>query len=95
MTEERTKVKVVFRVIEGEVVAVMPEMPGTSEYDCTSYAHVGQHGAASLDLLRSGRPARPDEYASLLRELDSIGYDVRVVKRVNHSAAMEARRKTL
>lgn len=48
-----------------------------------SYEHVGQHGNATYP--HPGTvPAEPHEYADLLTELESIGYnDLRIVKRVS------------
>jgi len=85
--------KILFRLIDGEVTAIMPEIPATSENDCTCYAHIGQHSAASLDLLRQGRPATAGEYRPLLRELRQVGYRVRVMRRCNHEAARMKRRR--
>jgi hypothetical protein len=73
-------IKVIFRVHnvkgeEPEVIAFFPELAGTNAYlqDCLSYVHVGQHGSASLNYYyESTRPATPDEYRSLLDELQGI-----------------------
>lgn len=43
-----------------------------------SYMHNGQHGECADSFARLKR-AEPHEYASLLSELQSIGYDVEVV----------------
>lgn len=37
------------------------------------------HGAASIDLTTITSPAKPEEYADLLEELQSIGYDNLVI----------------
>jgi hypothetical protein len=68
---------------DGEVTAVMPCEPA----DCngrytTCYAHVGQHGSASMLWYYTTRAAKPDEYADLLKELESLGYRVKVYKRI-------------
>lgn len=78
-----TPVKVIFRKHpeDDEIVAVFPEIPGTNEPEiCTIYAHVGQHSSAHCRvLMRSTRPAHPEEYSALMQELEAIGYwlDVR------------------
>ena len=46
------------------------------------YAHIGQHSEASMGYYRSGRLARPEEYRDLKVELERIGYDVQVAKRI-------------
>lgn len=72
---------VMFRVSDETVTAVFPTLPADASGMLTCYAHVGQHGACSQDWLRTTRPAAPDEYRDLLRELDGLGYHVRVVSR--------------
>ncbi len=69
----------VFRVFpEGDVIALFPTIPDGSYGQCCSYLHVGQHGAADYGhVIRMTRRAEPGEYADLLRELASIGYDPR------------------
>lgn len=75
--------KVIFRKFkDGEVIALFPEEPGTNDCNtCDSYMHVGQHGAASVFLVRGTLPAFFDEYLPLLRELENqVGYNLEVVK---------------
>jgi len=83
---ETNTVDVIFRTekkgqFKGEVTAVFPGMyegPGR----CTCYIHVGQHGTCCRDWYRETRPATKAEYAPLLRELRSIGYDdLRIIQR--------------
>jgi hypothetical protein len=66
---------------EGDTIAFFQN--GT--YECRpgclmSYQHVGQHGEASRDLQNDLIPASPAEIAALKSELESIGYDVQIVK---------------
>lgn len=83
MTPQPTDV--IYRVIGGEVTAILPD------YECNrgrvmTYVHLGQHGEADTDYCRGGRLARPEEYAALHRELQSIyepEYTLRIMKRVN------------
>ena len=79
---------------KGEVTAIMPELPGTdSPYTCTCYAHIGQHGHCNVSLINQcSRPATVAEYTPLLKELESIGYRVQVIKRVNQQRYLDARR---
>ena len=84
---------VAFRMWDGEVVAIMPQIPGTNAHDCTCYAHVGQHGACDPVLaVQRSRPATAAEYRGLARELEHIGYRVRVIKRLNLRKYLDARR---
>ena len=79
--------KVIFRAwIHGcEVIALFPEIAvDTIGYNCQSYMHVGQHGAASPNIVQDTRPARPDEYRKLKAELEQLGYDLKVIKRFRY-----------
>lgn len=72
--------RVAFRWIpereDGELTAILPDVPATlfGNRLLTGYAHVGQHCHVHPDWL-GAEPATPDEYAPLLAELESIGYD--------------------
>jgi hypothetical protein len=76
--------RVIFRKWKGngDVIAYFPDQPDGPFI--MSYQHVGQHGGATYPN-RDTIPATPEEYAPLLAELRSIGYDnLRIVSRVNH-----------
>jgi hypothetical protein len=85
-------VDVMFRVVKagewkGTVEAWFPSLPGTNAYyrDMLTYAHIGQHGSGDIDYMQQKtRNAKPSEYASLKRELESgpDGYKLRVVKKM-------------
>ena len=77
---------VVFRVwpkSEGrEVIALFPTQQENGGL-IGSYEHMGQHGAASSGIVYRTRLAKADEYASLKRELEKIGYVLRVMRRIS------------
>ena len=77
MTKE-AKTLVVFRVFRsgGDVIALFPDIAATrNPVYCESYQHVGQHGAAHYTgCMKASRPALPEEYASLVAELQSPPY---------------------
>lgn len=85
-------VDVLFRVVKagdfkGTVEAWFPGLPGTNAYyrDMLTYAHMGQHGSGDIDYMqKKTRNAKPSEYASLKRELESVPfeYKLRVVKKM-------------
>lgn len=85
--------KVVFRWWEGAVIALFPEEPADyAGYDCESYMHVGQHGASSdVEIVRNSRPATPDEYAGLKRELERLGYRLEVRQRITRQMFQQRR----
>ena len=81
MGTRKPSLPVIFKVFkEGDVIAFFPNQPGTCEWQtCSSYQHVGQHGAANVALIGELRPAKPTEYAPLLRELRGIYDDCKLI----------------
>jgi hypothetical protein len=85
----------------GGIIALFPYESASvvNPYVCQSYEHVGQHGAADCQgVISRTRPASPDEYAALMRELESAPYhyvfDVRKrTPRDATSVLVEAARK--
>jgi len=68
---------------DGEVLAVLPDVEANLGR-VTVYAHMGQHGEGDLAVVYAqSRLAKPSEYHSLLAELRSIGYRLRIVKRIS------------
>ena len=76
---------VLFRKWRGEdhgILALFPCLIETPRGDVLSYEHIGQHGAADLaSCIQRTVPAKPEEYAALKRELETIGYRLIVHKR--------------
>jgi hypothetical protein len=93
------KTKVVFRRWPrsqgGQVLALFPEEPSDFQaFYCMSYERVGQHGAADyVRCLAVTKPATPNEYDSLKKELESLGYVLDVRKRASSEAFQIRRRK--
>lgn len=81
MSEKPDIVDVIFKREGKDVVAFFPGVPGTDHYDCSCYAHMGQHASASMAYLMSCKPAKPAQYADLERELIQIGYTLNIVRR--------------
>lgn len=83
--------RVIFRTYpEGDVIALLPDQPCWRAGRCTCYQRVGQHGTADYTaVVASTRRATPDEYAPLLRELERIGYNLRVGFRARVAPGME------
>jgi hypothetical protein len=96
MKIERTKV--IFRIWKSElggVIALFPAIAATrNPYECQSYMHFGQHGAASVDLSRELRLATPAEYGPLATELRRLGYKLDIRKRMTR-ADLAARKEQL
>lgn len=87
------KTKVLFRKSkDGEVIAVFPETPATMDpRECVLYSRAGQHGACKIAYARIARPAKAKEAEALKRELERLGYTLRVISRFH--PAHEARRR--
>lgn len=92
MRHDKEKTKVIFRVLEGDVIALFPELPGNYKpHTCDSYMHVGQHSSADINgLINSTRLATLLEYADLAAELTGIGYNLEI--RVRESNTMREAR---
>lgn len=80
------KTKVVFRNVKypdgaREILALFPEQPeGRRLVSC--YAQIGQHGTADYQhIIRISKPAAPEEYGPLKKELESLGYNLEVRKK--------------
>lgn len=91
MGKDTEQTKVIFRVDRrkqwrGTVDAIFPELIGTNDPNTMlCYAHIGQHSTAHKSYLLVTRAATEQEYASLKEELESIGYNLKVVKRATHA----------
>ena len=70
--------KVVFKILDDEVLAIFPynlyseELYGNNMVD--SYMHVGQHAGCHIDALHELPDATEDQYKDLKAELEQIGY---------------------
>jgi hypothetical protein len=94
-------VPVIFRVWSkkdgGDVTALFPTIPYDREgHECQSYQHVGQHGGADCaGVINRTRAAKPEEYASLKRELEGepFNYKLKVVERMSRSMIDQRKRE--
>lgn len=81
--------KVIFRAekrgkFKGDVTAVFPDMAGMRDH-VVCYAHIGQHAECCREWYNDTRPATPKEYSDLKKELETIGYNLKVIKRWRRS----------
>ena len=62
----------------------MPHELNDRSGNVNSYMHVGQHGGADYKgVVQSTKLATESEYSDLKAELESIGYDLKIVKKQN------------
>jgi len=99
--EEIVKVDIVFRVdtskdFKGTIFALFPHDVCTTNGLVTHYQHVGQHGSADYrGCIASSKLATPEQYADLLAEMVSIGYEVTVLKKQNYNKYLKSYYKTV
>lgn len=69
---------------KGTVTAVFPEIAGTYDWHATMacYEHVGQHSTCTVGWYQTTRAAKPHEYEALRQELESIGYNLDIRRRM-------------
>lgn len=90
------KTKVIFKMEGDAPVAFFPEELGTSSpYTCLCYAHLGQHASADTGYAASLKRATPEQFAPLKRELESLGYELEIVRKCTqkHLAARKEKLK--
>nr|DAX32125.1 MAG TPA: hypothetical protein [Caudoviricetes sp.] len=74
----KSNMKVIFRKFKqgGDIIALFPEQGNKKNLMVGSYMRVGQHSDADyIGVIAATTPAKESEYAELLAELKSIGYD--------------------
>tara|TARA_R110000824_G_scaffold392801_1_gene591449 strand:- start:1435 stop:1686 length:252 start_codon:yes stop_codon:yes gene_type:complete len=78
------KDRVVFRKFNnGQVIALLQDnLANFGMID--SYMHIGQHSEASINIINDTKLANKSEYKTLLSELEMIGYNLRVMKKVSY-----------
>ena len=92
MKQDTFKTDVIFRKEkDNTILAAFPhdvwDLSGAVAY----YAHVGQHGGADYSYFTEKTvPALESEYTDLKTELESIGYNLRIVKRRNYDKYLAA-----
>lgn len=80
MEKNTFKTKVVFRKYKdnGDILALFPEID-EGNYRISCYERIGQHGVADYShCIKITNPAKSEEYQSLKRELESLGYNLDV-----------------
>ena len=88
MIKDSYKTPVVFRKFsDGDVIALFPfENGSTRPITCLCYQHIGQHGIASVEIIDTTTLATESEYSPLFAELESLGYNLKVLKRIPRNA---------
>jgi len=72
------KTKVIFRNLNGDIIALFPEILGTNDpYTCLNYMHLGQHGSGNASM-EGTKPATMEQFQPLFSELTRLGYDIKI-----------------
>ena len=66
----------------GSVIAMLPDNEVNVD-NVDMYEHIGGHGEGARSIVGVTTLATEPEYRDLLTELTSIGYDLRVMKRLS------------
>ena len=96
MEKDKYKTDVIFRVDtklepKGTIFALMPHQCCDHEGHIDTYQHVGQHSTANYRYCVSiSRLATPEEYKDLKEEMESLGYDLRVIKKQNRDKYLKS-----
>lgn len=93
MKTDNYKTEVIFRrEKDNTIIAVFPyDIASLSKDSVTCYVHIGQHTGATWNyVLADTKPAKANEYTELFEELESIGYNLKVVKRRNYKRYLQA-----
>lgn len=82
-----------------EVIALFPyEIDDYQGYKCSSYMHIGQHGAADPQAVISRTrlaDVNDEDVKALKLELERIGYKLVIAKRINAALRHKARKAFL
>jgi hypothetical protein len=77
----------------GNVFALFPHEVADNKGNVTSYQHVGQHSSADYNhCIKTSRIATENEYKDLKKELESIGYNLNVIKKQNYQKYLNSYR---
>jgi len=90
MEKDKNKTDIIFRCdksgdFKGVVFALFPHEVSDHKGNVNSYQHVGQHSGADYNgCVRNSRLATEEEYKDLKEEMESIGYNINVMKKRNY-----------
>lgn len=97
MKKDDFKTDVIFRKFpeDGEIIALFPYDIYNHRGGINSYMHIGQHGEAEYSAcFKNAVPAKENEYKDLKSELESLGYNLNIIKKRNYSKYLTALKKT-
>lgn len=96
MEKDKHITEVVFRCdksgdFKGIVFALLPHEVSDRNGHVTSYQHVGQHSSADYNgCVTDSRLATEEEYKDLKKEMEGLGYNLKVVKKRNYDKYLKS-----
>ena len=86
MEKDKEITEVIFRKENnGDIIAAFPYVSYASNYGVLYYCHIGQHGECKWSYFTGcTKPAKPEDYEDLKKELEGLGYNLRVIKKPCH-----------
>lgn len=96
MQKDTHTTDVMFRVdttkdFKGTIFAVLPHNVDTLGGDVITYQHIGQHSTGDYNVcLQTSRPATEAEYTELKTEMETLGYNIKVVKKRNYDKYLKS-----
>ena len=94
MKQDTFKTEMIFRKDKMGVFALMPYEISSLEGHVTVYQHIGQHGQADYQgCMRKSVPTNVIEYLDLYNELESLGYNIKITRRMNRNRYLAALQK--
>lgn len=97
MEKDTFQTDVIFRKEkDNTIIAVFPYIIEDRNGNVLCYAHLGQHSGADYSYFTEKTvPALESEYTDLKTELESIGYNLRIIKRRNYDKYLKEYHKTI
>jgi hypothetical protein len=76
---------------KGIIFAILPHECSDFKGNVTYYQHVGQHSSGDYNgMIKTSRPASEIEANDLKKEMESLGYNFKVVKKRNYDKYLKS-----
>jgi hypothetical protein len=97
MKKDTYTTDVIFRKFkDNQIIAIFPHDVSDRQGNVNSYMHVGQHSSADyVGVLTQTKPATDTECKLLKTELEGLGYNLNVIKRINRDKYLKSYKETL
>lgn len=100
MQKDKYKTEVIFRRVEksedfkGTVFALLPYEINDNYGNVVMYQCIGQHSGADYNhSIKTSKLANKKEYSELKKEMESVGYNFKVIKKRNYNKYLKVYKK--